>query len=89
MDKQRRPLLQFPCVYPLKVIGKNLERYPEDVREIAKKHIPSLHASQVTLTSSGNGSYCSLTITFTADNNEQVESLYRELSAHPHTVLVL
>ena len=89
MDNPRHPILQFPCVYPLKVIGKNLEQYPEDVREIARKHIPSLHTSQITLTPSGNGSYCSLTITFTADNNEQVENLYRELSAHRHTILVL
>jgi len=89
MPEHKPPLLRFPCLYPLKVIGKNEEAYHAEVHRIAKKHIPSFHESQITLKSSGKDAYCSFTITFTAESNEQLENLYRELSAHKNTILVL
>ena len=39
MTTTRPSLLQFPCYFPLKVIGKNVEEFEIRVMRIVRKHV--------------------------------------------------
>jgi hypothetical protein len=74
--------LQFPCSYPLKVMGKNTGEFYAIVSAIVEKHIAE--GDEVTYhthTSSG-GKYISVTATFSARSLEQLNAIYQELNRH-------
>lgn len=77
---------QFPCSFPLKVMGFNSGEFYSAVLAIVHKHLDPEPFSCSRRSSSGD-KYTSLTVTFTARNREQVDALYRELNSH-HLVLM-
>jgi len=81
-------LLQFPCSFPLKVMGLNGEAFEQAVREVFQRRLnaePVAYASQL----SSNGKYLSITATFTATSRGQLDALYRELNALELVVMML
>jgi uncharacterized protein len=81
--------LKFPCEFPIKVIGDNSESYVPMVVAILQEHVPELNADAVTTRSSSGGKYLSVSATFTAQNRQQLDDLYRALTAHPNVRWVL
>ena len=80
--KNNNKAIQFPCSYPLKVMGKNTNDFYAVVSAIIEKHIDSGEkATYHSRTSSGN-KYISITATFTAQSKEQLDAIYRELNGH-------
>ena len=53
------------------------------------KHIKDLEDIHITTKPSQGGKYVSVTVTFTAHNQEQLDNLYREISAHPDVLMAL
>lgn len=84
-----KPVLQFPCDFPLKVIGPNADDFEALVVDIVRRHVPELDAAAVSTRPSGGGKYLSVSMNFTADSREQMDALYRELSSHERVVWVL
>ncbi|HWQ45648.1 MAG TPA: DUF493 domain-containing protein [Longilinea sp.] len=89
MTETSKPALAFPCEFPLKVIGKDEDGFEEMVIVIIQKHVPRLIRSSFTNRSSREGKYVSVSVTFTADSREQMDNLYRELTAHPKVLWVI
>jgi putative lipoic acid-binding regulatory protein len=84
-----RQELQYPCDFPIKVIGDNTEGYAPMVIAILQQHVPELNADAVTSRESSGGKYLSVSATFTAQSREQLDDLYRALTAHPKVRWVL
>ena len=84
-----KPVLQFPCDFPLKVIGHNADDFEALVVDIVRRHIPKLDAAAVSTRPSGGGKYLSVSMNFIANSREQMDALYRELSSHECVVWVL
>ena len=80
--------LLFPCSFPLKVMGLNTEAFSSAVQAIFRKNLPSQQYFCTQKLSSG-GKYLSLTVTFTAESREQLNSLYEELNAHELVLMTL
>jgi uncharacterized protein len=80
--------MEFPCSFPLKVMGLNGGPFESVVQAVIKKH---LHDSSVLFESrpSSSGKFLSVTATFTATSREQLDALYRELNAHELVVMTL
>jgi len=89
MPIARETLLEFPCVFPLKVIGRNVAEFEGEVLTIIKKHVPELQRENVTRRSSAGNKYLALTITFIADNQMQLDELYLELNRHELVLMTL
>ncbi len=89
MSDEQKTAFEFPCEFPLKVIGKNSEDFHVTIVGVIRKHVSSLRDDQITGTISGNGKYRSLTVTFTAESKEQLDALYHELHAHDLTIMVM
>ena len=77
--KGEKSLLEFPCEYPLKVMGAADERFQARAFEIVSRHVPDLDATRVETRASRQGHYVSYTFRFTATSRRQLDDLYAEL----------
>jgi putative lipoic acid-binding regulatory protein len=82
-------VLQFPCQFPLKAIGRDPETFEQFVLEIVRKHIPDLPPNASTTRPSNGGRYLAVTVTFTAESRQQLDAIYRELHSHTRVVMLL
>ena len=82
-------LLQFPCEFPLKVLGRRSDDFRSIVLGIVQKHVGAIAASQIEERPSKDGNYLSLTCTFEAQSREQLDALYRELTSCERVLVVL
>lgn len=76
----RRLGLQFPCRFPVKVMGEANPSFEPVVAEIVERHAGRIDSDCLARRPSRNGRYVSLTFEITASSREQLDDLYRELS---------
>ena len=82
-------LLTFPCVFPLKVMGRREDGFAQVICEIVQRHATDFHPRTLEMRPSKNGRYISLTVTINATSKGQLDALYTELSRHPMVIMVL
>lgn len=81
--------LEFPCVFPLKVIGIKEDDFDAYVEEVVRRHVPDLDPDKISHKDSDGGKYRSVSFVFLAQSREQVDDLYRELTASKRVKWVL
>lgn len=74
--------LKFPCEFPISIMGMNVPEYKNAIFAILKKHVPEVTESSLKTAYSANKKYCSLKTRFTAQSREQMDELYKELTAN-------
>ena len=82
-------LMQFPCDFPLKIIGKNSESFSKEMIHIVTKHFPDVAADLFKVTLSENNNYASISVVIHVHNQATLDALYQELTQHPDTRMVL
>ena len=82
-------LIEYPSLFPIKVMGLQHEHLVSTITAIARQFDPSYDASTVELRPSSTGKYLGVTITVTATSREQLDDLYRALTSDPHVKVVL
>ena len=82
-------LLTFPCVFPLKVMGRRADGFAQEISTLVLRHASDFHPWTLEMRTSKNGRYLSLTVTINARSREQLDALYAELSKHPMIMMVL
>ena len=82
-------LIEYPCDFPIKVMGAKVDGFVHAVTELARQFDPTFDASTIELRDSRAGNYLGVTITITATSREQLDNLYRALSSHPLVKVVL
>jgi uncharacterized protein len=82
-------LIEFPCAFPIKVMGVRTDDFAQIVVGIVLRHAPDFAAETVEMRTSGSGNYLSVTCTIRAESKAQLDSLYRELTSHPAVKIVL
>ena len=80
MTPTRQSLLEFPCSFPLKVIGKNVEAFELEVMSIMLKYLTASTPTHCTRRLSAGHKYLALTISFMAESQEQLDTIYQELN---------
>ena len=88
-ENDKDTLLEFPCEFPLKVMGATQDGFAEEIRRVVSIHIPDFDAARMEMRASSGGNYISLTCTVTATSKEQLDNLYRALTSHPMVKMVL
>lgn len=89
MEQTQETLLEFPCDFPLKIVGETHAEFIGTVVEVVCRHAPDFDASTIAQKASSGGKYVSLTCTVNAISKVQLDDLYRELTAHPMVRVVL
>jgi uncharacterized protein len=82
-------LLQFPCDFPLKVMGRRSDDFRSIVLGIVQKHTGPIDPANIEERPSKDGNYLSLTCTFSAQSRAQLDALYRELTSCERVMIVL
>ena len=82
-------LIEFPCDFPIKVMGATQEGFAQAVLEVVVRHAPDFDAATMQMRPSKAGNYLSLTCTVRATSRGQLDALYGALTAHPMVKIVL
>ena len=82
-------LIEYPCRFPVKVMGAKVDGLVHAVTTIARQFDPTFDAGTSELRESKAGNYLGVTITINATSREQLDELYRTLSTHPMVKVVL
>lgn len=85
----RESLIEYPCAFPIKVMGAHVVGFEEAIVKVALHFDPQFDPTTVERRPSSSGNYLGLTITVTATSREQLDELYRTLSTHPMVKVVL
>ena len=89
MSDSDETLFKFPCEFPIKIMGRNVEAFEPAVISIVRKHVENLGEGAVKNRPSGKGNFVALTVTFEAQSKAQLDALYQELHDCEHVVMSL
>jgi putative lipoic acid-binding regulatory protein len=82
-------LLQFPCEFPIKVLGHGSVDLEARVVGIVRRHAPSLGEASVSSRPSRRGKYLAVTVTLRAESRKQLDAIYLDLIACPDVIMAL
>lgn len=89
MSEQREELMEFPCRFPLKVMGERHDAFVTTVVEVVRVHAPDLELEDVVARDSSGGRYQALTVTVNATSRQQLDTIYLALTSHEMVKFVL
>ena len=89
MASYKDTLLEFPCDFPLKIMGQAHDEFAQVVLGIVTRHAPDFDAARMEMRASSGGNYLSVTCTVVAHSKPQLDALYTDLTAHPMVKVVL
>lgn len=89
VEQPKETLLEFPCDFPIKIMGARVDGFAQVVAEVVRQHSPEFDPASMEMRPSSKGNYLSLTCTIRATSKAQLDDLYRALTAHPMVKVVL
>ncbi|MCL5272459.1 MAG: DUF493 domain-containing protein [Gammaproteobacteria bacterium] len=87
MNKQS--IIEFPCEFPVKIIGTNSEVFLEEIKMTVLHHFPDFNQENLKHKLSDKSNYLAITVTVYATSQEMLDSFYRALTQHPDIKMVL
>ena len=82
-------LLEFPCEFPIKIMGRDTVEFHVIARGLVEKHTGPLADDAIRRSLSRKGRFVSITITVTAESQEQLDAIYRDVSGHEDVLVAL
>jgi uncharacterized protein len=82
-------LLQFPCQFAIKAMGKSDLEFDLLVIEIVRRHVPDPYEQAVTTRPSKDGNYLAVTVLIEASSKQQLDAIYQDLTDHPQVLMAL
>lgn len=88
-DPDAESPLKFPCSFPIKVMGRHEGDFESVVIAMVSSHFGALPDGSVRSRASTNGRFLSVTVTVVAESRQQLDDLYRTLTASEQVLFVL
>ncbi|MBT3196485.1 MAG: DUF493 domain-containing protein [Gammaproteobacteria bacterium] len=82
-------LLEFPCPFAIKAMGKAGDDFDAHVAALVRNHVPQLGEGAVRSRPSKKGNYLAVTVTITATSKQQLDAIYFDLTADERIVMAL
>ncbi len=82
-------VFDFPCRFPIKVMGRDREGFPAHVTGLIGLHTAEIAHEDIAIRPSRNGNFISVTVTFTAESREQLDRIYQSLTDSEQILFVL
>ena len=89
MAEPTPPKIEFPCAYPIKVLGRSSDAFEASILAVFERHAPGFDQQTIAARPSRKGTFTALTITITATGPDQLDALHQDLLATGHVTLVL
>ena len=80
-------MLEFPCNYPLKVMGITDPTLESEVIRVLQSIIPNDYHTSTKPSKAGK--YTSVSVNLRLENKEQLEAVYSQLNQHPLVKIIL
>lgn len=87
--KTNLALINYPCDFPIKIMGKVEKNFTKTIMMIVKQHFPDYDVRSLETRVSKKNSYLSLTCTVYVASQPQLDALYKELCDHPMVLMVI
>ncbi len=88
-EKKEDSLIEFPALFPIKVIGNNTESFPQEVITAIGSIYPDFSPASLASEYSKTKKYISLTATVFVTSQEQLDAIYRAITALENAKFVL
>lgn len=88
-DPRKASLIEYPCDFPIKVMGARVDGFAEAMAAVAQQFDPGFNPATIEMRPSKAGNYLSVTLTVKATSREQLDNLYRALTSHPMVKVAL
>ncbi|PJD96371.1 MAG: hypothetical protein CK426_04995 [Legionella sp.] len=82
-------LIEFPCLFPIKIIGINSDSFIKEISQITMQHFPNFCEDDLIQKISQKSSYLALTVTVFAENQEMLDAYYQEITQNAQVKMVL
>jgi putative lipoic acid-binding regulatory protein len=82
-------LLEFPCQFPVKAMGRTDLELDLLVIAILRRHVDNINENAVTTRPSKDGNYIAVTVVIEASSKQQLDAIYQDLTDHPHILMAL
>jgi putative lipoic acid-binding regulatory protein len=89
VSDETETLFEFPCDYPIKVMGRMEPDFDSLVVELVRRHAPDLKEGAVSSRPSKGGKWVSVTVILRAESKSQLDAIYLDLTAHEKVVMAL
>ncbi len=76
-----QPKIEFPCDYPIKVLGRSASEFESVVIDVIERHSPGFERDSICLRASREGTFVAMTVKITATGKPQLEALHQDLLA--------
>ena len=88
MKEDQAVKIEFPCDYPIRIVGFSAPDYKDFVVRVVTNHAPDF-AGQVKMKTSSNGKYMSATVVIRATGEPQLKALFEEFKTSGRIQMVL
>ena len=88
-EKSPESLINFPCEFPIKILGKDSDVFENTVSQIMAKHDQKYSEISVKKNNSKNKNYIALTWVVNVNNKDELDNIYRDLSKDKNILFVL
>jgi putative lipoic acid-binding regulatory protein len=89
MNDLQPPKIEFPCDYPIKVVGDAAPDYKQFVIDTIRIHAPDFDEERTTLKFSSNGNFYSVTVVIVATGEDQLKAIFESLRVSGRVKMVL
>jgi putative lipoic acid-binding regulatory protein len=79
LDPVEAPKIEFPCAYPIKVMGRQVDDFRTVVLEVFERHAPGFDSEAISVRASSKGTFVALTVVIQATGKDQLDALHRDL----------
>jgi putative lipoic acid-binding regulatory protein len=86
---ERTTLLEFPCRFPVKAMGRNNEEFTRVVSDIILSRAQLFEGEGISTSLSKAGNYLALTAVIEAQSQQQLDSIYQALTDCGQVVMAL
>lgn len=88
-ETEDSPHIEFPCAYPIKVMGLDEDGYSEAVIDIIRRHAPDLKDEDIAFRPSRHGKYLAVNVTIVARGVDQLQAIFDDLKASGRVAMVI
>lgn len=85
----KESLIEFPCRFPIKVMGRDEAEFQAHVLQIINTHVEDIAAEDIAVRSSSKGKFLAMTVTIDARSQAHLDLIYRTLTASERVLYVL
>ena len=81
--------IEFPCAFPIKMMGRNEAEFRATARALVEKHAGAVDDDAVQASLSRNERFVSVTVTIHATSQQQLDAIYQDVTDHEDVLMAL